>query len=210
MNTVAQKDNNRSRGSGLILAGAILLITGLLLAVIFLALDFKTAFSSTTDDTQWITMNSGKGYAEGLPLVILVQAPDNLVEPLRQALFNRMGTLAPFSTMELIETPASEPGSAALVVVVDRRTYIWTPVYAAANLSVRVAFASDGRVDWNRLGEIDTVMQASPEVRMSGDLEIRDRSLGLISRPGYRRYITGQISDKVIETIKTAFTSSTP
>lgn len=188
----------------------ILLLAVLLLAVIFLALDFKAAFSTTTDDTQVTTISSGDGYAEGPPLVIFVQAPDNLAEPLRQALFNRLGTLAPFSTMALAETPASDPGSAVLVVVVDRRTYIWTPVYSTANLSVRVAFASDGRVDWNQLGEIDTVMQASPEVRISGDLEIWDRSLGLISHPGYRSHITGQIRDKVVESIKTVFTSSTP
>jgi len=112
--------------------------------------------------------------------------------------------------MTLIETPTPVPGSAALVVVVDRPNYIWTPVYATANVSVRIAFASDGGVDWNQLGEIDTVMQASPEVRLSGDLEIRDRSLGLISHPGYRSYIAGQISDKVVKSINTALTGSTP
>ena len=188
----------------------ILLLAVLLLAVIFLALDFKAAFSTTTGDTQVATIRSGEGYAEAPPLIIFVQAPDNLAGPLRQALFNRAGTLAPFSTMALTDTPASDPGSAALVVVVDQRTYIWTPLYATANLSVRTAFASDGRVDWSQLGEIDTVMQSSPEVRMSGDLEIRDRSLGLISHPGYRSHIARQISDKVLESLKTAFTSSTP
>lgn len=188
----------------------ILLLAVLLLAVIFLALDFKAAFSTTTDDAQVTTISSGAGYAESPPLVIFVQAPDNLDGPLRQALFNRVGTLAPFSTMDLTETPASDPGSAALVVVVDRRTYIWTPVYAIANLSVRVAFATDGRVDWNQLGEIDTVMQTSPEIRMSGDLEIRDRSVGLISHPGYRSHIARQISDRVLDSIDTALTGSTP
>lgn len=193
----------------------VLLLAVLLLPGIFLALDFKAAFSTATDDAQVATISFGEGYAEGTPLVIFVQASDNLTEPLRRALFNRvgtltLGTLTPFSTMALTETPASDPGSAALVVVVDRRAYIWTPVYATANLSVRVAFASDGRVDWNQLGEIDTVVQASPVVRISGDLEIRDRSLGLISHPGYRSHIAGQISDKVVESINTAFFSSVP
>jgi hypothetical protein len=144
----------------------ILLLTFLLLALIFLTLDFKAASSTTTADTRATTISSGEGYAERPPLVIFVQAPDNLTAPLRRALFNRVGTLAPFSTMASTEAPASEPGSAALVVVVDRRTYIWTPVYATADLSVRVAFASDGRVDWNQLGEIDAVLRTSPEVRI--------------------------------------------
>ena len=188
----------------------ILLLAVLLVAGIFLALDFKAASSATTGDTQVTTISSGKGYAERPPLVIFVQAPDNLAEPLRRALFNRVGTVLPFSTIAITETPASVPGSAALVVTVDRRSYIWTPVYATADLYVRFAFASDGRVDWNQLGEIDTVMQDSPEVRMTGDLEIRDRSLGLISLPGYRSHIAGQISDKAVESIKTVLTSSTP
>lgn len=188
----------------------ILLLAVLFLAVIFLAIDFKAAFSTTSADSQVTTIRSGERYAGRPPLVIFVQAPDNLAGSLRLALFNRVGILAPFSTMSLVETPASDPDSAALVVVVDRRTYIWTPVYATANLSVRVAFASDGRVDWNQLGEVDTVMQSSPEVRMSGNLEIRDRSLGLVSHPGYRSYIARQISNKVVESINTALTSSTP
>ena len=188
----------------------VLLLAVLLLAVSFLALNFKAASSTTTGDTQMTTISSGERYTGRPPLVIFVKAPDDLAEPLRRALFNRVGTLAPFSTMTLIETPTPVPGSAALVVVVDRPNYIWTPVYATANVSVRVAFASDGQVDWNQLGEIDTVMQASPEVRLSGDLEIRDRSLGLISHPGYRSYIAGQISDKVVKSINTALTGSTP
>jgi hypothetical protein len=188
----------------------ILLLAVLLLAVIFLVPDFKVARSSTTDTSQVGTIRFGQLDAEGLPLVIFVQAPDNLAEPLRRALLNRAGTIAPFSTMALIETPASDPDSAALVVVVDRRTYIWTPVYATADLSVQLAFASDGRVDWDRLGEIDTVMQASPALRLSGDFDIRDRSLGLISQPGYRSHIAGHISDKVVESIRAAFAATTP
>ena len=189
---------------------SILLLAVLLLVVSFLVLDFKAAFSTTADNTQVMTVKSGEGYDKRPPLVIFVQAPDNLTEPLGKALFNRVGTLAPFSTMTLIETPAPNPGSAALVVVVERPTYIWTPVYATANVSVRVAFASDGRVDWNQLGEINTVMQASQEVRLSGDLEVRDRSLGLISHPGYRSYISEQISDMVVKSINTALTGSAP
>ena len=100
----------------------ILLFSILLLVLVFLVLDFKVAFSTTTVDSQTTTLNSGNGYAERPPLVIFVQAPNNLTEPLRQALFNQVGTLAPFSTMALTETPASDPGSAALVVVVDPRT----------------------------------------------------------------------------------------
>jgi hypothetical protein len=188
----------------------ILLLAFLLLAVVFLALDFKVARSTTTADSQVSTIRSGEGYDERPPLVVYVQAPDNLAGPLRRALFNRVGTDAPFSTIALAESPAADPGSAALVVVVDRRTYIWTPLYATADLGVRIAFASDGRVDWNELGEIDTVMQNSPAVRLSGDLTIRDNSFGLISHPGYRSHIAGQISDRVVETIKTALSSGTP
>jgi hypothetical protein len=75
---------------------------------------------------------------------------------------------------------------------------------------VRIAFASDGQVDWDQIGEIDTVMVSDPEVRMTADLEARDRSFGLISHPGYRSYLAKQISDKVVETINTALVGSTP
>jgi hypothetical protein len=133
----------------------ILLLTVLLLAGIFLTLDFKASYSTSTDNAQVASIRLGEGPAESTPLVIFGQAPDNLAEPLRRTLFNRVGTLTlgsftPFSTMALTETPASDPGSAALVVVVYRRTNIWTPLYATAHVSVRVAFASDGKVDWHQ------------------------------------------------------------
>jgi hypothetical protein len=188
----------------------ILLLTILLLAIAFLALDFKAARSSTRADSQVNTIRSGEGYNERPPLVIYVQAPGNLAGPLQQALFNRVGTAAPFSTIRITETPASEPGSAALVVIVDRRTYIWTPVYATADLGVQVAFASDGQVEWVDLGEIDTVMQTSPAVRLSGEFDFADNTVGLVSHPGYRSHIAGQISDRITETLTTALTGVTP
>jgi hypothetical protein len=192
----------------------ILLVAVLLPAVFFVAVDFKAASSTTTAESQVSTIRSGEGEAGSPPLEIYVQAPQNLNERLRQELLSRAGTLASFSTVSLIETPGSDPGSdpgsAALVVAVDRRTYIWTPFYATAQLSVQVAFASDGQVDWNQLGEIDTVMQASPATRFSADLEMRDRSLGLISHPGYRSHLARQISEKVLESARTALAGSTP
>jgi hypothetical protein len=193
----------------------ILLLAFLFLAVIFVALDFKAGSSTTTAESQMITIRSGDGETGNLPLVIYVQAPENVNERLRQELFNRAGTLAPFSTMSLIETPGSDSvpdsGSAALVVAVDRRTYVWTPFYATTQLSVRVAFASDGQVDWDQLGQIvPDIPQASSAIRFRGDLEIRDRSLGLISHPGYRSHLAQQISDKVLESVRTALAGSTP
>jgi hypothetical protein len=47
--------------------------------------------------------------------------------------------------------------------------------------------------------EIGTVMQARPAIRFSDDLEILDRSLGLISLPCYRSHIERLISDEVLE-----------
>jgi hypothetical protein len=188
----------------------ILLLVILVLAVAFLALDFKAATSNTAADSQVSTIGSGEGYAEGPPLVVYVAAPDNLAGPLQQALVNRVGTLAPFATIAAIDTPAPEPGSAALIVSVDRRTYIWTPVYATADLGVQFAFATDGRVDWTDLGEVDTVMEASPAVRQSGDLSIRDRTIGLVSHPAYRNHVAGQIGDRVLESINSALNTTTP
>jgi hypothetical protein len=188
----------------------ILLLAILLLAVLFLSVDFKLARSNTSADSQVSTIRSGEGYNERPPLVIFVQAPGNLAEPLRQALFNRAGTVAPFSTITVIENPSSEPGSAALVVVVDRRTYIWTPLYATAEIGVKAAFATDGRVDWSDLGKVGTVMESSPEVRQSGDFTIRDTTFGLVSHPAYRNHIARQIGDRVIESITNALTGSTP
>jgi hypothetical protein len=53
-------------------------------------------------------------------------------------------------------------------------------------------------------------MQARPAFRFSDHLEILDRSLGLISHPGYRSHIERQISDKVLESARTALAGSTP
>jgi len=193
----------------------ILLFVILLLAVIFLAVDFKAAGSTTRADSQLATIRSGDHYDQSPPLVVYVEAPRNLEDHVRQALFNQLGTIIPWATMKLIDTPEPTSGSeafpadsAALVVVVDRPIYIWTPVYARADLRVRVAFASDGRVDWNQLGEVETVTQDSPTVRVSGELGIQDRTVGLISFPGYRSHIAQEISDRVVIALKNALVST--
>jgi hypothetical protein len=188
----------------------ILLLAILVLAVAFLVLDFKVARSNTTADSQYSTIRSGEQYDQRPSLVVYVLAPDNLAGPLRRQLVERLAERAPFSTVTSTETPAPEVETAALVVVVERRTYIWTPVYASADLMVRVAFASDGRVDWDEPGEIDTVMQTSPEMRLSGELVIRDSTLGLVSQPAYRNHVAGQVGDRVTETVNAALTNSAP
>jgi hypothetical protein len=76
----------------------------LFLVVIFVALDLKAGSSTTIAESQVITIRSRERETGNPPLVIHIQAPENVNERLRQELFNRAGTLAPFSKVSLIET----------------------------------------------------------------------------------------------------------
>jgi hypothetical protein len=188
----------------------LILLLALLVAAAFLALDFWAARSNTSASSQVATIRSGEGFNERPPLAVYLKAPENLDGPLREQLVEMLASRAPFSTVRPIDDPAPGPGEAVLVIVLDRRRYIWTPVYASADLDVQVAFASDGEVDWDDLGEVNTVMQASPAVRISGELQVEDRSWGLISHRAYRRHIAGQVSTRVVEIANTIQANSAP
>jgi hypothetical protein len=188
----------------------LILLLVLLFAAAFLVLDFWAARSNTSASSQVATLRSGEGYDLRPTLSVYVEAPENLSALLSDQLVDRLSARSPFSTVRVIESPGSAPGEAVLVIVLDRRRYIWTPVYASADLDVQVAFASDGEVDWEELGEVNTVMQASPAVRISGELQISDRSWGLISHRAYRRHAAGQVSDRIVEIVNTLQVNSPP
>jgi hypothetical protein len=188
----------------------LILLLALLVAAAFVALDFWAARSNTSASSQVATIRSGEVYNERPPLAVYVEAPENLSDPLREQLVENLASRASFSTVRPIDEPASVQGEAVLVIVLDRRRYIWTPVYASADLEVQVAFASDGEVDWEQLGEVNGDMQTSPAVRISGELQIGERSWGLVSQPAYRWYVAGQVSDRVVEIANTIQAGSPP
>jgi hypothetical protein len=67
----------------------------------------------------------------------------------------------------------------------------------AACLGVQVAFASDGEVSWTEPGEVSPVFQGETALRISADLMVADRSIGLIARPAYQRFLGEQVKDQV-------------
>jgi hypothetical protein len=79
----------------------------------------------------------------------------------------------------------------------------WTPVYASAGVVTRIVYASDGDLSWRE----DTVVKmgrndGGPQVRVRGDLELKDTTRGVVSRPAYHRHLSQQIALAVSNTVK--------
>ena len=188
------------RQRNILLIAFLILIAGM--AAAFLFLDFRAAQSNTEAQFQVSTSSSGEPVLENPPLQLYVEGPSGLTEAFVSELESRMGQF--FENITLTEP--SSPGTDRPVLVIDINTVrnLWTPVYATSVLAAKVAFASDGRVSWTDLGEVDTVFQTSGAVRISGEFTVSDVTRGIISRKAYQRYLGEQTAIRVSEALYSA------
>jgi hypothetical protein len=86
-----------------------------------------------------------------------------------------------------------------LFVEVTPRQFLWLAVYTRAKLDVHMVYSSDGDLSW--MDQQAVVMESSPLVRMRGDFEVADTSIGLMTLRGQARYLGRQAADELLKAI---------
>lgn len=193
------------RSAQLLLALAILLV---IFAAAFLLLNFRLMEAQMAVDSNAATYSFSVDDETPLPLEqdldLYVQAPldleDELVEALRQELRSN-----PY--VRDINVPAEPVAAAAdsvLVVEIDEPSaFFWSPFYAQSVMVAEVAYASDGEVAW--IDEEAVVLEAQdppvPVVRVRAEHTFDGSAYGLISNPGYARYLAVEVADTVNQSL---------
>jgi hypothetical protein len=163
-------------------------------------LDFHAVRGETTADSQVETysfsVDDETEYLREQSLDLYVVAPDRLEEELAAALQARLATTPYMNKINVHSGQRAPAPDSVLVLQVEAPDSFWSPVYGRSSLSVDLAYASDGAVDWidDDVVQLQTTDPPTPIVRVRGVYDFSLTAYGLASLPGYHRYLADQVA----------------
>lgn len=173
------------------LIASVLVMTLALLGGAMLLLNFKAASSQTRAEASVATATAGS--AEGVrpgaaSLFLFVEGDDALESALRSELEAALSEGPRFAGVTVLDRTSVVDEYPALAVGISDHDVLWTPLYGRSMVVTRFSFASDrGNVSWR--DESPLVIEADATVRSRGQIETRDETWGLISRPAYLEHL---------------------
>lgn len=184
-----------------VLAGGIVLISAA-----FLLFNFRVAVSNTQAEKLIFTTDLGDNMPvsmqqkEKISMVLVGETP--LVGALQKALTEKMDN-AGMGEIEFLQK--LEPGykHPLLIVKVGTPGPIWTPFFAMSQFSVHAGYASDGDSTFMEVAETThTSVARKDAANLYAELDVNDRSLGLISRPGYHQFLADYLAQEIVAALK--------
>lgn len=171
----------------------------LLLAWLLLLTDIHLMFSTTRANN---TSSKGR-FGEFDPnqhtrLYVWIEEKDRLSTSLRDDLMAGLRATGRFDPVLLPTPKPTAQDFPILRVWIERPGYSWTPVYAQADMQVRWAFSSaniDVSFDDTRPFTLNNLQ--GPALLARGKVNLRDRTYGLVSLPGYWNYLAAQAAKAV-------------
>ena len=194
-----------------ILLGGILLI-----GAAFLLLNFRVAVGNT-QALQMIMVTELEGnYPERLQpdekISMVLVGDGTLVRALQTALAGQIDKVG-MGQIEWEQELEQKHPNPVLVVKVDSPNRIWTPVFAMSQFSVQAGYATTG--DTTFMAAVDKtqpyIRSSDPSaVNLYTEYEVSDRSFGLISRPGYDRYLADYLAQEIVQALKNLYNIQDP
>ncbi len=170
-----------------------------LLAGLFLLADIHLMFSATRASNT--AANSRMGALDSnqtMRLYIWMEEKDRLSTELRDDLMAGLRASGRFDPVLLPTPKPTAKDFPILRVWIERPGYSWTPVYAQADMQVRWAFSSSNiDVSFDDTQPFTLNNLAGPALLARGKINLRDRTYGLISLPGYWSYLASQAAKAV-------------
>lgn len=183
-----------------------LVVLLVILAAAFLLLEFRLMRAQMAVDSESETFAfSVSGDERPLPLEqdldLCVQAPQELEDELVEALREALKTNPYVRDVRLQGEPMVAAEDSVLVVTMDEPSVLfWSPFYTRSVITARVAYASDGEVDWIDQEPVvfeSTEAPEEPVVRVRTTHEFEGNAYGLISGPGYAAYLVGELATQI-------------
>lgn len=180
----------------------ILLAGIVLISAVFLLLNFRIAASSTRSSKLITTMGNEMANPiqrdDKLSLVVVGEGP--LVSALQKTLLEKMDEagMGEIELMQELEPAYQKP---VLLVKVGKPGPLWTPFFATSKFSIHAGYASNGDTAFMKSIEETRTSVAGPDpsvFNLYAGYEVIDRSLGLISRPGYHQYLADYLADEIV------------
>lgn len=179
--------------------GVISLAVVVMVMVLLLAVDIHAARSQTESDAQMASSRWPQAAAvPSQTIYYRIEGKGALPDALAKALPLHLPNAVAVS------------GTAApdLRVRIETADVTWTPVYGRAEVTASAAFSSDGEFGfWRERPYHFQVDNAGTEtaqvVRVALDVTVRDRSIGLLSRPAYAEILADRLALEVNQMLQT-------
>ena len=184
----------------ILLGGIVLLSAALLL------LNFRLAVSNTQTSKLVFTTDLGENRPasmqrnDKISMVLVGEGP--MVSPLQKTLSEKIAE-ARIGEIELVQELEPVYGNPVLVVKVGQPGPIWTPFLAMSKLPIHAGYASDGDPTFmEAIEKTHTSTAKGNAANMYAEYEVKDLSLGLISRPGYHYYLADYLAQEIVTALK--------
>ena len=182
----------------------------------FLFLNFRLAVSNIQALHRIMVTELDGNYPERLQpddkisMVLVGEGP--LVRALQKALGEEMDNVG-MGKIEWEQEFQPKYPNPTLVVKVREPSSIWTPFFAVSQFSVQAGYATDGDMTF-----MDGLDKTKPYIRNSDpsavnlytEHEIKDRSIGLISRPGYYGCLADYLAQEIVQALKNLYNIQDP
>lgn len=173
-----------------------------LIAAVFLLLDFRLSASSTQTERFIVTIKLPAPQLRDEKIRMVVTGDGSLARALQKALSEKMGE-AGLSGIEVAGEIVPGYQRPVLVVKVGRPAPLWTPVFAMSQTPVQAGYASDGDTAFmDVIAATRTSKAKENAANLYAEFKINDRSLGLISRPGYERYLAEALAGEIVTALQ--------
>lgn len=186
----------KNKGLWILLGGIVLI------GAAFLLLNFRAAASNTQTNKLTFTTDMGDNMPVSMQrkdkISMVLVGEGRLVSALRKALTEKLDK-AGLGEVELVEALEPAYPNPVLVVKVGGSGPIWTPFFAISQFSVHAGYASDGDSTFMEgVEKTHTSIAKKDAANMYAEFEVNDRSLGLISRPGYHQYLADYLAQEIV------------
>ena len=184
----------------LIFLGGIVILSLFLLLNFRLAmsLDQSTKFMVTTDTKDQMPLAMQRN--DKISMVLVGERP--LVRALQVSLMHKLDQ-AGIGEIELAQDLEPAYPNPVLVVKVGKPGPLWTPFFAASQFPIHTGYTSDGDPTFMEVIEETRTSVGKKDVAfMYAEFEVSDLSLGLISRPGYHRFLAESLAEEIVTALK--------
>jgi len=205
---IPTKENPVRKNQAAIIAGfCVLFLIGMV------ALDLHLAFSNTNADHQTSKYTLGFKAGEAAPQVKNLSFrvdgsgvfPDRLRKELAVDLSNNPAFMGNAQSIKERTIDIENP---ILVVEIQSKRLLWTPIYSQAELSINFGYSSTGDIRWKYDDKDVVEMQESPSVFVEGDVIIQDKSFGFMTWRGYQNLLAGIAARHINTTLAQQLTAN--
>ncbi|MBN1484634.1 MAG: hypothetical protein JXA37_07920 [Chloroflexia bacterium] len=181
------------------------ILGALLLVVAFWWLDFRLARSTTRSELHLSAYRSGDALpaemVAGSPLDYAVVDSGPLARTLRGELLDELEVDPAFSRVSSVPPVDYSPHPFAWIEA-ELLQEIWTPFYAAARVSVTLAYASNGDLAWRDDPVVRFESSEGPIVRIRATFVFENSAWGLLSVDGYRTLLAEQMAGETHQLLR--------